>query len=200
MLWDSKTQSAAVFGDSVNDHLSIEDTSISVSPDDKFVIIQGALNNNFLLMSLTNGVPDISTLTTNSHCRHRRHHLLGLHLGRGGQYLCGQRRVGHPAHFFAGNDHHLHHQQRRHLHQRRFPIDRHIGGAGRDSNAAHRPACAMLEQRRIFRHSLGCGTQLSMVSGWNGGHWRRNQLSVDPEQRVPGRILAEATRWWSATY
>lgn len=66
VLWDSKTQSAAYFGDSVNDHLSIDDYSISVSPDDKYVVIEGAVNNNFLLMSLTNGVPDISTLTTNT--------------------------------------------------------------------------------------------------------------------------------------
>ena len=66
VLWDSKTQSAAYFGDSVNDHLSLANYSISVSPDDKFVVIQGALNNNFMLMALTNGVPDISTLTTNT--------------------------------------------------------------------------------------------------------------------------------------
>ncbi|EEF63093.1 family 20 glycosylhydrolase [Pedosphaera parvula] len=66
VLWDSKTQSAAYFGDTVNDHLSIVNYSISVSPDDKFVLIQGAANNNFLLMSLTNGIPDISTLTTNT--------------------------------------------------------------------------------------------------------------------------------------
>ncbi len=65
VLWDSKTQSAAYFGDPVNDHLSLNNESISVSPDEKFVVIQGALNNNFMLMSLTNGIPDISTLTTN---------------------------------------------------------------------------------------------------------------------------------------
>lgn len=66
VLWDSKKQSAAYFGDSVNDHLSLNNRSICVSPDDKFVVIQGALNNNFMLMSLTNGIPDISTLVTNS--------------------------------------------------------------------------------------------------------------------------------------
>jgi len=66
VLWDSKTQSALYFGDSVNDHCSINNYSIAVSPDDKYVVIQGAVNNNFLLMSLTNGVPDISTLTTNT--------------------------------------------------------------------------------------------------------------------------------------
>src|SRR6202042_2054864 len=40
--------------------------SIAVSPDDKYVVIQGYLNNSFMIMSLTNGVPDISTLTTNT--------------------------------------------------------------------------------------------------------------------------------------
>ncbi len=66
VLWDSKTQSAAYFGDTVNDHLCLQNYSIAVSPDDQFVLVQGAANNNFLLMSLTNGVPDISTLTTNT--------------------------------------------------------------------------------------------------------------------------------------
>ncbi len=66
VLWDSKTQSAAYFGDFSNDHLGIVNYSISVSPDDKYVLIQGAANNNFLLMSLTNGIPDISTLTANT--------------------------------------------------------------------------------------------------------------------------------------
>ena len=66
VLWDSKTQSAAYFGDTVNDHLSMENYSIAVSPDDKFVVIQGYLNNGFMMMSLTNGIPDISTLTTNT--------------------------------------------------------------------------------------------------------------------------------------
>jgi hexosaminidase len=65
VLWDSKTQSASYFGDTTYDHLSISDHSIAVSPDDKYVLIQGAYNNNFMLMALTNGVPDISTLTTN---------------------------------------------------------------------------------------------------------------------------------------
>ena len=66
VLWDSKTQSAAYFGDPVNDYLDLVNYSISVSPDDKYVLIQGAANNNFLLMSLTNGIPDISTLTINT--------------------------------------------------------------------------------------------------------------------------------------
>ena len=65
VLWDSKAQSASYFGDPVNDHLSAGDYSIAVSPDDKFVVVEGQLNNNFLVMALTNGVPDISTLTTN---------------------------------------------------------------------------------------------------------------------------------------
>ena len=65
VVWDSRTQSAAFFGDSVNDHLCMNNRSICVSPDDKFVIIQSSTNNDFFLMSLTNGVPDISTLTTN---------------------------------------------------------------------------------------------------------------------------------------
>lgn len=65
-LWNSKTQSESYFSDSTYDHLSIENTSISVSPDDKYVVIQGDENTTFLLMSLTNGVPDISTLTTNN--------------------------------------------------------------------------------------------------------------------------------------
>ena len=66
VLWDSKTQSTAYFHDAVNDHLCLRNYSISVSPDDKCVLIQGYANNNFLLMALTNGIPDISTLTTNT--------------------------------------------------------------------------------------------------------------------------------------
>jgi len=65
-LWDSKTQSKNYFGDSTSDHCSIVNTSISISPDDHYVMIQGGNNMTFLLMSLTNGVPDISTLTTNN--------------------------------------------------------------------------------------------------------------------------------------
>ena len=65
VLWDSKTQSAAYFGDTVNDHLSIQNYSIAVSPDDNYVVIQGGANNSFLLMALTNGVPNIATLSTN---------------------------------------------------------------------------------------------------------------------------------------
>ncbi len=66
VLWDSRTQSAAYFGDVTNDHLSFNNRSISVSPDDKYVVIQGATDNVFLMMALTNGIPDISTLTTNT--------------------------------------------------------------------------------------------------------------------------------------
>jgi hexosaminidase len=66
VLWDSKTQSAAYFHDAVNDRLCLRNYSISVSPDDRFVLIQGYANNYFLLMALTNGIPDISTLTTNT--------------------------------------------------------------------------------------------------------------------------------------
>ena len=51
--------------DSTVDHLSFANTSISVSPDDNYVVIGGFTNSTFLLMALTNGVPDISTLTTN---------------------------------------------------------------------------------------------------------------------------------------
>ena len=65
VLWDSRSQSAAYFGDAA-DHVSADNFSISVSPDDKFVIIQGALTDYFFMMSLTNGIPDISTLTTNT--------------------------------------------------------------------------------------------------------------------------------------
>lgn len=66
VLWDSRTQSKNYFGDAVNDHLWIQNYSISVSPDDQYVLIQGAANNNFLIMALTNGVPNIATLTTNT--------------------------------------------------------------------------------------------------------------------------------------
>jgi hexosaminidase len=66
ILWDSKTQSASYFHDTTNDHLALHNYSIAVSPDDKYVLIQGQVNNNFMIMSLTNGVPDISTLTTNT--------------------------------------------------------------------------------------------------------------------------------------
>ena len=66
VLWDSRTQSQNYFGDATHDHLDLANTSISISPDDKYVLIQGNTNMNFLLMSLTNGVPDISTLTTNN--------------------------------------------------------------------------------------------------------------------------------------
>jgi hypothetical protein len=65
VLWDSKSQSAAYFGDAVNDHLCAQNYSIAVSPDDNFVVIQGGANNSFLLMALTNGVPNIATLSTN---------------------------------------------------------------------------------------------------------------------------------------
>lgn len=66
VLWDSRTASRTYFGDSSRDHCCLGDFSIAVSPDDRYVLIQGATNNNFLLMSLTNGVPDISTLATNT--------------------------------------------------------------------------------------------------------------------------------------
>lgn len=66
VLWDSKSISSTYFHDSAIDHLDFANTSISVSPDDKYVLIQGSTNTTFLLMSLTNGVPDISTLTTNT--------------------------------------------------------------------------------------------------------------------------------------
>jgi len=66
VLWDSKTISKTYFNDSAIDHLDFANTSISVSPDDKYVLIQGSTNTTFLLMALTNGVPDITTLTTNS--------------------------------------------------------------------------------------------------------------------------------------
>lgn len=66
LIWDSRTQSKQYFGDAITDHLSLSDASIAISPDDKYVVIQGSTNNNFMLMSLTNGVPDISTLTTNT--------------------------------------------------------------------------------------------------------------------------------------
>jgi len=65
VLWDSKTQSAAYYGDSVNDHLCLQNYSIAVSPDDNYVVIQGGANNNFMVMALTNGVPNIATLSTN---------------------------------------------------------------------------------------------------------------------------------------
>jgi len=66
ILWDSRTQSATCFGDTLNDHFDLVDNSISVSPDDKYVLIQGSANNQFFLMALTNGIPDVSTLTVNT--------------------------------------------------------------------------------------------------------------------------------------
>lgn len=64
ILWDSRTASAAYFGDSA-DHLCLQNYSIAISPDDKYVVIQGGANNSFLLLALTNGVPNIATLSTN---------------------------------------------------------------------------------------------------------------------------------------
>lgn len=75
VLWDSKTQSAGFFGDSA-DHLCMQNRSVSVSPDDKFVVIQSGANNAFMLMALTNGIPNIATLTTN------------LKIGTGGGSTC----------------------------------------------------------------------------------------------------------------
>jgi hypothetical protein len=66
VLWDSKTISKTHFNDSTVDHFDFANTSISISPDDRYVLIQGSTNTTFLLMALTNGVPDVSTLTTNS--------------------------------------------------------------------------------------------------------------------------------------
>ena len=65
LLWDSKSASAAFFGDTNNDHLGPNDYGIAVSADDKFVAIMQS-TNSFLIMALTNGVPDISTLTANT--------------------------------------------------------------------------------------------------------------------------------------
>ena len=184
VLWDSKTQSAAYFGDTVSDHLSIANRSIAVSPDDKYVVIQGGLNNNFLLMSLTNGIPDISTLITNT--------TVGA-LGGSTCYAAatwdaadniyvtsGGSETLHT--LLPGHDHHLYHEQHRELYQRHFPDDRHFGCPGRDSNTTRQPDGAMLQYGRLLRRGIRSGGQLSVVS-WSCSDCRRNQFDSQSRHR-----------------